>query len=126
MFKRLFVLLLLTVATASASTPARASTLAVTSLYCRIYAYSGYNGYYRCTASVSGGTGSYVSYTWDVTSTRGDYSVVTSSNTVERTCFTGTAPEHQEYFYVTVTVRDSAGATASTYTGWMGCGGSVD
>lgn len=126
MFKHLFVLLLLVAATVSVNTPAHAAALTVNYVDCWIYSYSGYNGYYTCYADVSGGTGSYVSYTWNVTSTRGNYSLITSTNTINRTCYTGVPVDgtfpYGEYFTVGVTVKDSAGATASGRSYRLHCG----
>lgn len=126
MFKRLAVLLLLAATTVSFGVTAHASTLTVDFTECIINYYSGYNGFYTCYADVSGGTGSYVSYTWNVISTRGNYTVTTTSNTVDRTCYTGpygdgTFP-YGEDFSVVVTVRDSAGATASARSYRLHCG----
>lgn len=118
MFKRLFVLSLLALATVSVSTPAHAATLAVDWVDC--LSYNVYNGMiYACATHASGGTGSYVSYTWAVDSNQGDYTVVTSTDTMETSCY-----PFAESIRITVTVRDSAGATASGrsayrhYCGW--------
>lgn len=116
MFTRLFVLVLLALATVSVSTPAHASTLTVNWVDC---AFQGYYNYTEmtCFASASGGTGSYVSYTWFVDSSQGDYTAVTSTDYLVRTCYSG-----YESLRVTVTVRDSAGATASRSTIRYTCG----
>lgn len=115
MIRRLFAVALFVLAV-SAAHPAHATTLSIDSAGCDIHSYSGYYGFYTCNAYVSGGTGSYVSYTWNVYSTREDSSRVTTSGTLERTCYSGAGwGSSNEEFSVEVTVRDSAGATASAY-----------
>lgn len=118
MIRRLFAIALFALAVSTAQ-PAHATTLSIDSAGCDIQSYSGYYGYYTCYAYVSGGTGSYVSYTWNVYSTRESVSRVTTYGTIERTCYSGPGwGGSNEEFSVEVTVRDSAGATASTYAAY--------
>ena len=123
MFKRLCVLFFLVAATVVVSPPAHAATLTVNWVYCDVYSYPSYStGLYRCEASVSGGTGTYVSYTWSVTSSRGNYTVVTTTNTFERSCYAGNLGRNRESFFVIATVKDSAGATARESSFTVTCG----
>ncbi|HEY0603715.1 MAG TPA: hypothetical protein VGD58_12430 [Herpetosiphonaceae bacterium] len=127
MFKRLSVLFFLVAATVVVSPPAHAATLTVNAVYCDVYSYpSSTTGLYRCEAFVSGGTGRYVSYTWNVTSNRGNYTVVTTTNTMERSCFAGNLGNHRESLVVMVTVKDSAGATARNSSLTVDCGAPRD
>lgn len=112
MFKRLFVLLLLVAATVSVNTPARASTLTVNSLSCYLTAVSGSFASFDCQASVSGGTGTYTSFTWGMQSNfypSWTY-LTTTSPTISNVC------DSPDYYWVTVTVTDSAGASAGSNT----------
>jgi hypothetical protein len=95
MYKRLFVLLLLTAATVSTSTPVHASGPAIDFLDC----INKGPGRLHCLASVSGGTGIYT-YTWMPAPSYG------SGGSVTIDCYAN-------YQAVTVTVTDSSGATAS-------------
>jgi hypothetical protein len=122
MFRRLFVLVLLIVATLSASTPTHASTLRVDYFNCGLSYYDAANGHYWCYANAVGGTGSYVSYSWTISSNWGmTYTMVTSEPSIRRTCGIG------EYVYVSVMVTDSAGATAGASGPVVAChGGPID
>lgn len=116
MFKRLFVLVLLAIATVSASTPARAST--PIGVYVSCYQVSvqwPWSATYRCHGGASGGTESYVSYTWKVYSSYGNYSFVTSQPDIELGC------GRDEHFRVDVYVTDSAGATGSVMGDYYAC-----
>lgn len=105
MFKRLLVLLLLVVAATSASTPAHAETLTVSNLACYAEA-----GFFSCDASVSGGTGTYTSFVWGVATGATVTYYNRSGPYFARGCISG-------YSYsVSLTVTDSAGATASQGT----------
>lgn len=102
MFKRLFILLALVAATASVSTPAHASTLAVEA-YCLPAGW----GSTECYASASGGT-EYYTYEWTPAPfLAGDRSALFYC---------------RRYWYnsYTVTVTDSSGATAYA-EGWTYC-----
>lgn len=122
MFRRLFVLVLLIIATLSASTPAHATTLRVDYFNCGLSHYAAGNGYYWCYANAVGGTGSYVSYTWTINNQWGMlHTMVTSEPSFSRSCGIG------EYVYVSVMVTDSAGATASASGPVVVChGGPID
>lgn len=103
MFKRMFVLLLIATATLSVSTPAQASTLTVT-VGC---AYQ-FSGDYFCVASTSGGTGTYTSYQWTIQHfPYSTYYYTTSTWSLRNYCGYG------NYYGVSVTVTDSAGATGT-------------
>lgn len=103
MFKRLFVLLLLAVATLSTSLPARASTPTVDMVFCPNTG----GGYYHCYAYVTGGTASYTSFFWVVTATGfRRYSYTTSYPELLGRCVVG------NIYTVELTVTDSAGDTA--------------
>ncbi|HEX6288081.1 MAG TPA: hypothetical protein VFZ66_02775 [Herpetosiphonaceae bacterium] len=108
MFKRLVVLILLALATLSASQPALATTLTITYLNC----YQNGGGNFACDVIASGGTGSYASYTWVVRlNNSSSYQRVTTEPELIATCWV------DKSFGVTVTVQDSSGATASASTG---------
>ena len=80
---------------------ATAGTLTVTSLQCYDVGGGGqYYNYTECFASASGGTGAYT-WEWDVIVTSGDE----NSPHISGVC--------TDSYPVTVTVRDSSGATAS-------------
>lgn len=107
MFKHLFVLVLLVAAATSASTPAHAQTLTVTSLVCDTYPAS-----FSCEASVSGGTGSYTSVVWGVASGSQVAYYTMFGLEFSRRCTIG------QYYSVSFQVTDSAGAFASRTTGF--------
>lgn len=114
MFKHLFALLLLVAATVSATPPAHASTLTVNSVQCYNNGGGGLNaGYYVCNASVSGGTGTYTSFAWWIRPmhhSTWSYVTTTQYPQLNDWCSAGTN------FALTVTVTDSAEATASGLT----------
>ncbi|MBV9789335.1 MAG: hypothetical protein JOZ51_14220 [Chloroflexi bacterium] len=119
MFKRLAVLLLVVAATLSLTTPARATALtihAVSCFYAPYYFYDIYQPGFYCSANVSGGTGNYVSYTWDIESRYGNYSYTTTTYAVQRPCV------YDEYVSGYLTVTDSLGATTSQWIGQVYCG----
>ena len=108
MFKRLFVLFLLAIATLSVSTPTHASTL-TTNAYC---SYSVRENYY-CWTTPNGGTGTYSHYYWSMYtfgSSPHQQNFVTSDPWISDYCGYGSVHT------VWVTVTDSAGATASAST----------
>lgn len=109
MFTRLCVLLLLAVATVSTATPAHASTLSITAMTCNPTTRNSEYGNtlnFSCWAGVSGGTGSYTSFVWYMQptyfSTPDAYWSYMCTEQVTRT--------------ISLTVTDSAGATASGST----------
>lgn len=109
MFTRLVVLVLLALATVSVSTPAYAATLTVGSLGCQAAFAGGAAGYfYDCAAEVAGGTGRYTSYTWRIQlwSNPPQY-YSTGGPFFSAQCTRG------GLYTVSLTVRDSGGATAS-------------
>lgn len=106
MFKRLFVLLLLVAATISVSTPAQASTLAV-SLYCDQTSAGPSTGAFDCWSYASGGVPSYT-FQW-YRLTYWGYTLVkqesgTSVSSLSDLCPTGSSQSTR------VIVTDSAGA----------------
>lgn len=117
MFKRLFVLLFSTAAGLSVNTPAHATTLSAGPMGC---ANNGGGSFY-CVASPSGGTGTYTSFVWKIqegTTSLG--SSTTSIPELQSYCTVG------KYYTVSVTVTDSAGATASTGGFRFRCGNFAD
>lgn len=111
MFKRLFVLLLLAIATLAVSTPTHASTLTITSLRCeQLSHFGGLNLF--CWTNVSGGTGSYTLYAWENTPGGGTYpsTWTTTEDSTYTFCYLDNSAT------VKVTVTDSAGATATRTT----------
>jgi hypothetical protein len=116
MFKRLLVLAMLSIAAMSASTPAHASTPIGVSVLCyQASIQPPWYATYRCNAYASGGTGSYVSYTWKVYSSHGNHTAFTSQPEFDWTCSRGSQ------FRVDVYVTDSAGATGSVMGGDYWC-----
>lgn len=102
MLQRLFVLLLLVVATVAVSTPARASTLTVSDVMC------GSSGStFTCEAYLSGGTGTYTSFRWGVATGPNTMYYYTSEPRFSQRCMNGI------HYAVNFRVTDSAGATAS-------------
>ena len=103
------VAVLLFVFTMSVTQPAHADTLTVSMTCSGMSPYPGYPGFsaYSCTAYPSGGTGSYTSYTWTVSS--GWYSSYTyvGAQTENFGC------KHYTVRFQDVMVTDSSGATAS-------------
>lgn len=104
MITRLFAVMLFALAVVAAQ-PAHAATLTITDLYCEGIG----SGRYFCTSTVSGGAGGNT-YTWtrkQIGSIATATFTTSGSNTGVRGCSSG-------YSYdITLTVRDSAGATAS-------------
>ena len=109
--------LLVTMAVAQ---PAEAATLTVNSVTCVVTGtYTPdpiHYGTYSCTASVSGGTGSYVSYTWTIENlwSGSSYSFA-GGKTITGNC------QYNVYRRYGVAVKDSAGATATGSAGWWTC-----
>lgn len=115
MFKRLFVLMLLALATLSVSTSARASTPIGVSLSCyQVGVQPPWYATYHCVAGVSGGTGSYV-YNWKINSSHGNYTLVTSEPEIDYTC------GRDSQFRIDLIVTDSAGATGSVMGDYYSC-----
>lgn len=104
------VAVLLIVLAVSAAQPAYAATLTVNAVTCwqtGTYPADPANyGTYACTATVSGGIGSY-SYTWTVSTGWSPGSTFPGGSTITGTCKYNTVRLNR------VTVTDSSGATAS-------------
>src|SRR3954468_7290438 len=114
MATRLLVRLLAVLAfafTMSVATPAHATALTVNSASCAVTGYYApdptHYGTFSCTATASGGTGSYVNYRWTVWSWLGGDAYYGSGQTITGNCAWNT------YRLFNVTVTDSSGATAS-------------
>lgn len=118
MVKRLFVSLLIIAAALSISAPAHATTLAAGPMGC---ANNGGGSFY-CVASPRGGTGTYTSFVWKVKES-GSTSTGTSITAIpelQSYCTVG------KYYTVSVTVTDSAGATATSSLSRFWCGPFAD
>ncbi|HEY0606006.1 MAG TPA: hypothetical protein VGD58_23985 [Herpetosiphonaceae bacterium] len=103
MFKRLFVLLLLVVATLSISMPARASTLSAL-LSCEQTSGSPTVGNFSCIVFVSGGSPSYTYHWYEYDRLSGYFLVYQGEPYYDAWCATGVLVR------VKVVVTDSAGA----------------
>ncbi len=115
MSKRLFAVLIL-VATIFAATPTLATTLTITYFNCEQASSSTTQGRLYCEVWASGGTGSYT-YTWTKKiGTNQPTSWTNTSNYIETSCTIG-GPA----VYMSVTVTDSAGATAASGTDTVFC-----
>ncbi len=112
LFSRLFAVLVFAVAM-SVAQPASATALTVSSATCAVTGYYAPDpanyGTFSCTATASGGTGSY-SYSWTVFSFCCGDSYYGSGPTITGNCKWGTVR------IFTVYVTDSGGATASKGT----------
>ncbi|MBV9788427.1 MAG: hypothetical protein JOZ51_09660 [Chloroflexi bacterium] len=116
MFQRLVVLALLAIAALSASTPAHASTPVGAGVMCyQANIQWPWFATYRCIGYASGGTGSYVSYTWKFNSSYGNSTYVTSQPEFDFTCSSG------QQFQVDLYVTDSAGAIGSVMGDYYTC-----
>jgi hypothetical protein len=112
MAARLLVRLLAVLAfafTMSVAAPAQATTLTVSITCSGMSPYPGYPGYsaYSCTAWPSGGTGSYTTYTWTVSTGWYGSSTYVGSQTENFGC------KYNTVRFQDVMVTDSSGATAS-------------
>jgi hypothetical protein len=113
MYKRLFALMLIGLATLPVST-ARASTIGVSVSCYQTGAQPPWFATYRCYGSASGGTGIYT-YTWKINSSHGGYTLSTSEPEMDYTC------PRESQFRVDLFVTDSAGATGSVMGDYYGC-----
>jgi hypothetical protein len=110
MFKRLLVVVLFAAAV-SAAQPAHASTLTLNSLMC-----SSQSMTITCVANASGGTGSYTYY-WRMyklpDATTSTFQTIT--NTIQFAC------RGDEFYRLSVTVKDSSGTSTASMSDGVGC-----
>ncbi|MBV9791740.1 MAG: hypothetical protein JOZ51_26345 [Chloroflexi bacterium] len=114
MVQRLFIVLGVLAATLAVPGPAHAATLTVTDVMCYNLGSEGSGGgRYGCDPFVTGGTGTYTSFVWGVRTASNPTYYFTTYGNLFGTCVPG------RNYTITVTVTDSAGATASNFTAFQ-------